>query len=116
MTLSLGLSLTDTLDDLINEGRIEPQLAMKILSTFDKIVTEVLADKVRARLTFKVRAGSFGSWIPPSVEELLRYGQAFWHCFNETDLLFQFPGPPRYLSILRRSLDLLDQRRILQVG
>ncbi|KAJ5279179.1 Transcription initiation factor IIA gamma subunit [Penicillium angulare] len=50
---SLGLSLTDTLDDLINEGRIEPQLAMKILSTFDKIVTEVLADKVRARLTFK---------------------------------------------------------------
>ncbi|KAJ5499002.1 Transcription initiation factor IIA gamma subunit [Penicillium expansum] len=50
---SLGLSLTDTLDDLINEGRIEPQLAMKILGTFDKIVTEVLADKVRARLTFK---------------------------------------------------------------
>lgn len=52
---SLGLSLTDTLDDLINEGRIEPQLAMKILSTFDRVVTEVLADKVRARLTFKVR-------------------------------------------------------------
>lgn len=52
--ISLGLSLTDTLDDLINEGRIEPQLAMKILSTFDRVVTEVLADKVRARLTFKV--------------------------------------------------------------
>ncbi|KAI2871539.1 hypothetical protein CBS147323_2781 [Aspergillus niger] len=50
---SLGLSLTDTLDDLINEGRIEPQLAMKILSTFDRVITEVLADKVRARLTFK---------------------------------------------------------------
>jgi hypothetical protein len=64
MTLSLGLSLTDTLDDLINEGRIEPQLAMKILSTFDKVVTEVLADKVRARLTFKVRTGSFGYWVP----------------------------------------------------
>jgi transcription initiation factor TFIIA small subunit len=53
---SLGLSLTDTLDDLINEGRIEPQLAMKILSTFDKVVTEVLAEKVRARLTFKVHS------------------------------------------------------------
>jgi hypothetical protein len=39
---------------LINEGRIEPQLAMKILGTFDRVVTEVLADKVRARLTFKV--------------------------------------------------------------
>jgi transcription initiation factor TFIIA small subunit len=55
---SLGLSLTDTLDDLINEGRIEPQLAMKILGTFDKVVTEVLADKVRARLTFKVRTSA----------------------------------------------------------
>ncbi|RDW78659.1 transcription initiation factor IIA subunit gamma [Aspergillus mulundensis] len=50
---SLGLSLTDTLDDLINEGRIEPQLAMKILSTFDRVITEVLAEKVRTRLTFK---------------------------------------------------------------
>ncbi|QKX58048.1 uncharacterized protein TRUGW13939_05168 [Talaromyces rugulosus] len=50
---SLGLSLTDTLDDLINDGRIEPQLAMKILSNYDRVVTEVLAEKVRARLTFK---------------------------------------------------------------
>lgn len=55
---SIGLSLTDTLDDLINEGRIEPQLAMKILSTFDRAITEVLADKVRARLNFKVCFGS----------------------------------------------------------
>ena len=54
ISISLGLALTDTLDDLINDGRIEPQLAMKILSTFDRVVTEVLADRVRARLTFKV--------------------------------------------------------------
>ena len=52
---SIGLSLTDTLDDLINEGRIEPQLAMKILSTFDRVITEVLADKVQVKLSFKVR-------------------------------------------------------------
>jgi hypothetical protein len=48
------LSLTDTLDDLINEGRIEPQLAMKILSNFDRVITEVLAEKVKARMNFKV--------------------------------------------------------------
>ncbi|KAI5309133.1 Transcription initiation factor IIA small chain (TFIIA 13.5 kDa subunit), partial [Ascosphaera atra] len=41
---SIGLCLTDTLDDLINEGRIEPQLAMKILSTFDRVITETLAE------------------------------------------------------------------------
>jgi transcription initiation factor TFIIA small subunit len=39
---------------LINEGRIEPQLAMKILSNYDRFVTEILAVQVRARLTFKV--------------------------------------------------------------
>lgn len=52
--ISIGASLMDTIDDLINEGHIEPQLAMKILGHFDRIVQEVLADRVKARLTFKV--------------------------------------------------------------
>jgi len=51
---SIGMALTDTLDDLISERRIEPQLAMKILANFDRSITEVLADKVKARLSFKV--------------------------------------------------------------
>lgn len=52
--ISIGASLIDTIDDLVHEGHIEPQLAMKILGNFDKIVQEVLADKVKARLNFKV--------------------------------------------------------------
>ncbi len=48
------MALTDTLDDLISDRRIEPQLAMKILANFDRAITEVLADKVKARLSFKV--------------------------------------------------------------
>lgn len=52
---SIGLALIDTIDDLINDGRIEPQLAMKILSNFDRAVAETLAEKVKSRLTFKVR-------------------------------------------------------------
>ena len=51
---SLGGALTDTLDNLITERRIEPQLAMKILINFDKAVADVLSDKVKSRLTFKV--------------------------------------------------------------
>ncbi|EAT83882.2 transcription initiation factor IIA subunit 2 [Parastagonospora nodorum] len=50
---SLGGALTDTLDHLITERRIEPQLAMKILINFDKAVADGLADKVKTRLTFK---------------------------------------------------------------
>jgi transcription initiation factor TFIIA small subunit len=51
---SLGGALTDTLDNLITERRIEPQLAMKILANFDKAVADVLSEKVKSRLTFKV--------------------------------------------------------------
>jgi len=50
---SVGVTLTDTLDDLIMQGRIDPQLAMKVLSNFDRSITEVLSDKVKANLSFK---------------------------------------------------------------
>ncbi|KAI9705519.1 MAG: Gtf2a2p [Candelina mexicana] len=52
---SVGQALTDTLDDLISDNRIQPQLAIKILFHFDRIMTETLADKVKARLSFKVK-------------------------------------------------------------
>jgi len=108
--ISLGLALTDTLDDLINDGRIEPQLAMKILSTFDRVVTEVLADRVRARLTFKVHC---------CFPAFLRHNGPCWPddirtltiCFSSSLL-----GPPRYVPILRWSLDLPHQGRDFQAG
>ncbi|KAL8906868.1 MAG: hypothetical protein Q9172_006852 [Xanthocarpia lactea] len=50
---SIGTTLIDSLDDLINSGRIEPQLANKIIKNFDKIVSEVMNEKVKARLNFK---------------------------------------------------------------
>ncbi|KAI4129490.1 MAG: hypothetical protein LQ338_002207 [Usnochroma carphineum] len=50
---SIGSTLIDSLDELVHLGRIEPQLAMKIIQSFDKIVTDVLAEKVKARLSFK---------------------------------------------------------------
>ena len=53
---SIGFALTDTLDDLISEHRMDPQLAMKIIANFDRSIAEQLQEKVKARLTFKVRA------------------------------------------------------------
>ncbi|MCJ1375616.1 Transcription initiation factor IIA small chain (TFIIA 13.5 kDa subunit) [Loxospora ochrophaea] len=50
---SIGQSLIDTLDEFVNDGRIEPQLAMKVISSFDKAVAEVLADRVKQKLNFK---------------------------------------------------------------
>jgi len=56
---SLGVTLTDALDDLISAERIDPQLAIKILTQFDRIVAESLQEKVKSRLTFKVNATYF---------------------------------------------------------
>lgn len=56
---SIGLALADTLDDLISSRRIEPQLAMRIMQNFDEMIAKVLGEKVKARLTFKVRATAY---------------------------------------------------------
>lgn len=45
--------MTETLDDMIQEGRLAPQLAMKILTNYDRAAAEALQEKVKARLTFK---------------------------------------------------------------
>jgi transcription initiation factor TFIIA small subunit len=60
---SIGEALIDTIDDLINDGRIEPQLAMKILSNFDRAISDTLNDKVKSRLTFKVRLQDYRTTI-----------------------------------------------------
>jgi transcription initiation factor TFIIA small subunit len=51
---SIGQTLADTLDDLISSRRIEPQLAMKVMQNFDQNIANVLGEKVKARLSFKV--------------------------------------------------------------
>lgn len=63
------MSLIDTLDDLVHSGRIEPQTAMKVIATFDKSITEVLADKVKARMNFKVSKAPAAAFF--SVENLV---------------------------------------------
>ncbi|KAK0672690.1 transcription initiation factor IIA, gamma subunit-domain-containing protein [Cercophora samala] len=50
---SLGMTLTDALDELIENNSIAPQLAMKVLTQFDRVVAETLQERVKSRLTFK---------------------------------------------------------------
>ncbi|KAK5017715.1 Transcription initiation factor IIA subunit 2 [Cryomyces antarcticus] len=50
---SIGIALSDTLDDMISSRRIEPQLALRIMQHFDKAFTEVVAEKVKQRMSFK---------------------------------------------------------------
>lgn len=109
---SLGMALTDTLDDLIGNERIDPQVAMKILQHFDRVMADTLAERVKARLSFKVRdardrirargldkkkESNWSKPVPP---------------LPFTDNLVR-AGLSRHLSFLRRSLDLPHQKRDL---
>ncbi|GBE89012.1 transcription initiation factor IIA gamma subunit [Sparassis latifolia] len=50
---SIGMALTDSLDELITSGAITPQLAMKVLLQFDKSLADTLVKHVKTKTTLK---------------------------------------------------------------
>ncbi|KAJ1947621.1 Transcription initiation factor IIA subunit 2 [Linderina pennispora] len=52
-TSTLGMALTDSLDELIQAGHITPQLAIQVLEQYDKSISEALANKVKAKAMLK---------------------------------------------------------------
>lgn len=57
--LSIGMQLTDALDELIQSGHINPVLAMKVLTQFDRSVAETLNKSVKAKSNLKVSIRAF---------------------------------------------------------
>ncbi|XP_057313410.1 transcription initiation factor IIA subunit 2-like [Hydractinia symbiolongicarpus] len=52
---TLGNSLQESLDELIQSQQISPQLALQVLLQFDKAINSALATKVKNRINFKGR-------------------------------------------------------------
>ncbi|KAJ3736271.1 transcription initiation factor IIA gamma subunit [Lentinula guzmanii] len=50
---SIGMALTDSLDELITSGSITPQLAMKVLQQFDKSLADTMVRRVKNKTTLK---------------------------------------------------------------
>ncbi|KIS68093.1 putative transcription initiation factor iia gamma chain [Mycosarcoma maydis] len=50
---SIGMQLTDALDELIQSGHINPVLAMRVLNEFDKAIATNLAKNVKAKSQLK---------------------------------------------------------------
>lgn len=50
-----GQALTDALDELIQNQQITPQLAMRVLSQFDRVMSESLNTMIKGRCTIKVK-------------------------------------------------------------
>ncbi|KAG0265254.1 Transcription initiation factor IIA small chain (TFIIA 13.5 kDa subunit) [Mortierella polycephala] len=58
---SIGLALIDSLDELIQSGHINPQLAMRVLAQFDMSIADALSTRVRNRATFKAHLDNYRS-------------------------------------------------------
>eukprot|EP01112_Ceratiomyxa_fruticulosa_P018731 TRINITY_DN603_c0_g2_i1.p1 TRINITY_DN603_c0_g2~~TRINITY_DN603_c0_g2_i1.p1 ORF type:complete len:115 (-),score=18.32 TRINITY_DN603_c0_g2_i1:208-552(-) len=50
---SIGVALSDTLDELVNNGQLSAQMALHILPVFDKVMNEALATKVKTKANVK---------------------------------------------------------------
>lgn len=50
---SLGLSLTDALDEMIQSQKLNGVMAMRVLHQFDKSISEILSDKIKVKSSLK---------------------------------------------------------------
>lgn len=56
---TLGHTLQESLDELIQMGHISPQLALKVLLQFDKAINTALANRVKAKISFKGKLNTY---------------------------------------------------------
>ncbi|MCL7045907.1 hypothetical protein MKW94_009513 [Papaver nudicaule] len=49
------MCLTETLDEMVSNGTLSPELAIQVLIQFDKSMTEALETQVKSKVTIKVR-------------------------------------------------------------
>ncbi|XP_041355898.1 transcription initiation factor IIA subunit 2-like [Gigantopelta aegis] len=56
---TLGHTLQESLDDLIQCSQISPQLALKVLLQFDKAINTALANRVKSKISFKGKLNTY---------------------------------------------------------
>ncbi|XP_058084151.1 transcription initiation factor IIA subunit 2 isoform X1 [Magnolia sinica] len=52
---TIGMCLTETLDEMVSNGTLSPELAIQVLVQFDKSMTEALETQVKSKVTIKMR-------------------------------------------------------------
>ncbi|KAB5557041.1 hypothetical protein DKX38_007950 [Salix brachista] len=50
---TIGMCLTETLDDMVQNGTLSPELAFQVLVQFDKSMTEALEAQVKSKVSIK---------------------------------------------------------------
>ncbi|PKU64973.1 Transcription initiation factor IIA subunit 2 [Dendrobium catenatum] len=50
---TIGMCLTETLDEMVSNGTLNPELAIQVLVQFDKSMTEALENQVKSKVSIK---------------------------------------------------------------
>ncbi|XP_035551245.1 transcription initiation factor IIA subunit 2 isoform X2 [Juglans regia] len=50
---TIGMCLTETLDEMVQNGTLSPELAIQVLVQFDKSMTEALEAQVKSKVSIK---------------------------------------------------------------
>ncbi|KAK4740889.1 hypothetical protein SAY87_024477 [Trapa incisa] len=50
---TIGMCLTETLDEMVQSGTLSPELAIQVLVQFDKSMTEALETQVKSKVSIK---------------------------------------------------------------
>ncbi|CAK9186568.1 unnamed protein product [Ilex paraguariensis] len=50
---TIGMCLTETLDEMVSNGGLSPELAIQVLVQFDKSMTEALETQVKSKVSIK---------------------------------------------------------------
>ncbi|TYK06623.1 Transcription initiation factor IIA subunit 2 [Cucumis melo var. makuwa] len=51
---TIGMCLTETLDEMVQNGTLSPELAIQVLVQFDKSMTDALESQVKSKVTIKI--------------------------------------------------------------
>ncbi|KAF4382139.1 hypothetical protein G4B88_009429 [Cannabis sativa] len=87
---TIGMCLTETLDEMVQNGTLSPELAIQVLVQFDKSMTEALETQVKSKVTIK----QYEHWNVKSVGILtcLCFGppQGHLHTYRFCDNVWTF--------------------------
>ncbi|KEH21445.1 transcription initiation factor IIA subunit 2 [Medicago truncatula] len=50
---TIGMCLTETLDEMVQNGTLSPEIAIQVLVQFDKSMTEALETQVKSKVSIK---------------------------------------------------------------
>ncbi|TVU17077.1 hypothetical protein EJB05_33089 [Eragrostis curvula] len=50
---TIGMCLTETLDEMVSSGTLSPELAIQVLVQFDKSMTDALENQVKSKVNIK---------------------------------------------------------------